>query len=136
MISTMRKAKRVKLEAGLMKISYCQWERDLLMTLSVIFYPYHFVRIILSIPFCPIPFCPIPFCMHTILSIPFCPYHFVCIPFCPNHFVHTILSVYHFVHTILSVYHFVRAILSGTILSGHRQNESFALQKVIESSLN
>ena len=39
---------------------------------SIIFYPYHFVRTILSIPFCPIPFCP-----HTILSIPFCPYHFV-----------------------------------------------------------
>src|SRR6218665_1685461 len=33
---------------------------------------YHFVRTILSIPFCPIPFCP-----YTILSIPFCPYHFV-----------------------------------------------------------
>src|SRR6218665_493939 len=35
-------------------------------------YPYHFVRTILSIPFCPIPFCP-----YTILSISFCPYHFV-----------------------------------------------------------
>src|SRR6218665_658783 len=35
-------------------------------------YPYHFVRTILSVPFCPIPFCP-----NTILSIPFCPYHFV-----------------------------------------------------------
>src|SRR6218665_3705892 len=33
---------------------------------------YHFVRTILSIPFCPMPFCP-----YTILSIPFCPYHFV-----------------------------------------------------------
>src|SRR6218665_3645643 len=33
---------------------------------------YHFVRTILSIPFCPMPFCPC-----TILSIPFCPYHFV-----------------------------------------------------------
>src|SRR6218665_2939639 len=50
---------------------------------------YHFVRTILSIPFCPMPFCPC-----TILSIPFCPYHFVC-------------------------YHFVRTILSATILSGH-----------------
>src|SRR6218665_3492669 len=53
-----------------------------LMTLSVIFYPYHFVRTILSMSFCPIPFCPytilsIPFCLYTILSIPFCPYHFV-----------------------------------------------------------
>src|SRR6218665_1576735 len=37
------------------------------MTLFVIFYPCHFVRAILSIPFCPC----------TILSIPFCPYHFV-----------------------------------------------------------
>src|SRR6218665_1133024 len=35
-------------------------------------YPYHFVRTILSVPFCPIPFC-----LYTILSIPFCPYHFV-----------------------------------------------------------
>src|SRR6218665_3415151 len=42
------------------------------MTLSVIFYPYHFVRAILSIPFCPMQFCP-----YTILSLPFCPYHFV-----------------------------------------------------------
>src|SRR6218665_2878221 len=49
------------------------------MTLFVIFYSYHFVRTILSMPFCPIPFCP-----YTILS-------------------NTILSVYHFVHTILSV---------------------------------
>src|SRR6218665_3712796 len=40
--------------------------------LSVTLYMYHFVRTILSIPFCPIPFCP-----YTILSIPFCPYHFV-----------------------------------------------------------
>src|SRR6218665_1301954 len=42
------------------------------MTLSVVFYPYHFVRTILSMPFCLITFCP-----YTILSIPFCPYHFV-----------------------------------------------------------
>src|SRR6218665_3674306 len=35
-------------------------------------YPYHFVRTILFVPFCPIPFCP-----YTILSISFCPYHFV-----------------------------------------------------------
>src|SRR6218665_3029945 len=35
-------------------------------------YPYHFVRTILSVPFCPIPFCP-----YTILSISFCSYHFV-----------------------------------------------------------
>ena len=42
------------------------------MTSFVIFYPYHFVRTILSMPFCPIPFC-----LYTILSIPFCPYHFV-----------------------------------------------------------
>src|SRR6218665_1382944 len=37
---------------------------------SIIFYPYHFVRTILSIPFCPIPFCP----YH------FVPYHFVLKP--------------------------------------------------------
>src|SRR6218665_693927 len=43
------------------------------MTLSVIFYPYHFV---------------LPFCPYTILSV----YHFVRIPFCPYHFVS-----YHFV---------------------------------------
>src|SRR6218665_2108995 len=42
------------------------------MTLSVIFYSYHFVCTILSIPFCPIPFCP-----YIILSIPFCPCHLV-----------------------------------------------------------
>src|SRR6218665_2129970 len=44
---------------------------------SKIFYPFHFVRTILSIPLCPIPFFP-----YTILSIPFCPYRFV-----PYHFV-------------------------------------------------
>src|SRR6218665_1173147 len=42
------------------------------MILSVPFYSYHFVRTILSIPFCPMTFCP-----YTISSIPFCPYHFV-----------------------------------------------------------
>ena len=45
-----------------------------LMILLLKSYPYHFVRTILSIPFCPIPFCP-----YTILSIPFCP-----LPFCPR----------------------------------------------------
>src|SRR6218665_856602 len=50
---------------------------------------YHFVRTILSIPFCPIPFCP-----YTILSIPFCPYTILSIPFCPYHFVR-----YHFVRS-------------------------------------
>src|SRR6218665_3818907 len=44
--------------------------------LSVTFYPYHFVRTILSVPFCPIPFCP-----YTILSMPFCPHHFLLEPF-------------------------------------------------------
>ena len=44
------------------------------MTLFVIFNPYHFVRTILSMPFCPIPFC-----LYTILSVPFCP-----LPFCPK----------------------------------------------------
>src|SRR6218665_398070 len=66
------------------------------MTLSVVFYPYYFVRTILSLPFCPIPFCPYHF-VRTILSLPFCP-----IPFCP----YTIFSIpffpYHFVR-----YHFV-----------------------------
>src|SRR6218665_2654836 len=76
------KSKGVKVEAGLIKKSHCQWERDWLMTLFVIFYPCHVVRAILSVPFCPIPFCP-----YTILSVPFCPYHFVrtilSVPFCP-----------------------------------------------------
>src|SRR6218665_2724472 len=44
------------------------------MTLSVICYPYHFLRAILSIH---VQFCLMPFCPYTILSIPFCPYHFV-----------------------------------------------------------
>src|SRR6218665_2913275 len=48
------------------------------MTLHVIFHPYHSVRTILAVPFCPYQF------VHTILS-------------------NTILFVYHFVHTILSV---------------------------------
>ena len=46
---------------------------------------YHFIRTILSIPFCP---------YH------FVPYHFVRIPFCPYHFVRGILS-----GTILSGHH-------------------------------
>src|SRR6218665_3493752 len=75
MINTHRKPKRLKVETGLAKkiilsmgveFMYC------LMILLLKSYPYHFVRTILSIPFCPIPFCP-----YTILSIPFCPYHFV-----------------------------------------------------------
>src|SRR6218665_21849 len=41
------------MEAGVMKKLYCLWDRDWLMTLSVIYYPYYFVR------------------------IPFWPYHFV-----------------------------------------------------------
>src|SRR6218665_2250272 len=68
------------------------------MTLHIIFHPYHSVRTILSIPFCPIPFCP-----YTILSIPFRPYHFV---------------QYHFVRIPFCPYHYVRTILSATILSG------------------
>src|SRR6218665_3119570 len=64
-----------------MKISYCQWEQDWLITLFIIFYLYHFVRTILSVPFCPIPFCP-----YTIYSIPFCPYHFVRCHFVRSHF--------------------------------------------------
>src|SRR6218665_1928146 len=44
------------------------------MILLLKYYPYHFVRTILSVPFCPIPFCP-----YTILSVPFCP-----LPFCPR----------------------------------------------------
>jgi len=42
-------------EAGLMK-KYCQWELDCLI--NSLFYPYHFVRTILSVTFCPLPFCP------------------------------------------------------------------------------
>src|SRR6218665_2186693 len=57
-----------------MKKSYCQIGVGLIDDLSVTFYPYHFVRSILSIPLCPIPFCP-----YTILSVPFCP-----LPFCPR----------------------------------------------------
>src|SRR6218665_2068353 len=58
------------------------------MTLFVIFYPYHFVRTFLSMPFC-----------NTILSV----YHFV-------HAIlsNTILSVYHFVRIPFCPYHFVR----------------------------
>jgi len=42
------------------------------MILSAPLYSYHFVRTILSIPFCLMTFCP-----YTILPIPFCQYHFV-----------------------------------------------------------
>src|SRR6218665_4163039 len=48
---------------------------DRLMILSVPFYSYHFVRTILSIPFCPMTIDT--FCPYATLSIPFCPYHFV-----------------------------------------------------------
>src|SRR6218665_2228017 len=53
---------------------------------------YHFVRTILSIPFCPIPFCP-----YTILSIPFCPYHFV-----RYHFVRSPFNVVQPQHIVCS----------------------------------
>src|SRR6218665_3074466 len=71
------------------------------MTLSVIFYPYHFARAILSIPFCPMPFCP-----YTILSIPFCP-----LPFCPvTEYKVISLTISHITHfnppnTHTSVFH-------------------------------
>src|SRR6218665_516123 len=57
------------------------------MTLFVIVYPYHSVRAILSMPFCPVPFCP-----YTILSIPFCPYHFVRYHFVlePHIYIHVV----------------------------------------------
>ena len=48
---------------------------------------YHFVRTILSIPFCPIPFCP-----YTILSIPFCPYHFVRSPITVHRVIFSLLG--------------------------------------------
>ena len=45
------------------------------MILSAPFYSYHFVRTIVSVPFCPMTFCP-----YTILSVPFVRYHFVLEP--------------------------------------------------------
>src|SRR6218665_3993770 len=45
------------MEAGLMKKSHYQWDLDCLINSR--FYPYHFVRTILSVTFCPLPFCPI-----------------------------------------------------------------------------
>src|SRR6218665_275770 len=52
------------------------------MILSISFYSYHFVRAILSIPFCPMIFCPYTiFSICIILSVPFCP-----LPFCPRTF--------------------------------------------------
>src|SRR6218665_1454123 len=79
---------------------------------------YHFVRTILSVPFCPyhfvqwhfvrIPFCPYHFVQWHFVRIPFCPYHFpqwhfVHIPFCPYHFVQ-----WHFVRIPFCPYHFVQ----------------------------
>src|SRR6218665_2004310 len=69
-------------------------------------YPYHFVRTILYVPFCPIPFCP-----STILSIPFCPYHFV---------------RYHFVR---SPYHCMLA-GEGKISSNMTTSEFYRTQKL------
>src|SRR6218665_1157544 len=87
MINTHRKPKRLKVETGLankiilsmgVELMYC------LMILLLKSYPYHFVRTILSIPFCPIPFCP-----YTILSIPFCP-----LPFCPRTMITSAVCVF------------------------------------------
>jgi len=41
------KPKLVSMEAGLMRKSYCQWELDCFI--NSWFYPYHFVRTILSV---------------------------------------------------------------------------------------
>jgi len=41
-----------------------------IVDLSVTFYPYHFVRTILSIPFCPIPFCPYHFVRYHFVFAP------------------------------------------------------------------
>jgi len=46
------KPKGVKMEAGLMKKSHCQWKIDWW------FYRYRFIRTFLSESFCPLPFCP------------------------------------------------------------------------------
>src|SRR6218665_1230247 len=69
MVCTWRKAKGVKLEAGLMKKIILSIGVGLIDDLSVTFYPYQFVRTILSIPFCPIPFCPYHFVrFHFVLE--------------------------------------------------------------------
>src|SRR6218665_1297365 len=50
--------------------------------LSVTFYPYHFVRTILSIPFCPLPFCHrTPFYSHRQLFSKIDTLHSKCTPF-------------------------------------------------------
>jgi len=45
-INTLRNPKGIKVEAELMKESSCQWKLDWLIAWS--FYPYHFVRTILT----------------------------------------------------------------------------------------
>src|SRR6218665_3974325 len=80
------------------------------MTLFVIFNPYHFVRTILSMPFCPIPFC-----LYTILSIPFCPYHFVRYHFvlephpCFNSNIH--LYIYPCITACIYIYSFIHSFI-------------------------
>ena len=77
-INTQRKPKGVKVEAGLMKHHVVSWSGiGRMMILSIPFYPYHCVRTILSVQFCP---------------IPLCPYAFLFIPACSYNFVRTILS--------------------------------------------
>src|SRR6218665_1185173 len=77
MISTYRKAKAVKVEAGLMKKIILSMGAGLIDD---------FIRNILSAPFCPCHF------VHTIFSnaifvrIPFYPYTILSIPFCPRTF--------------------------------------------------
>src|SRR6218665_520470 len=97
------------------------------MTLFVIFNPYHFVRTILSMPFCPIPFC-----LYTILSIPFCPYHFVRYHFvlephpCFNSNIHlyiypcitACIYIYIFIHSFIHSGHFYSAPSSPLLLRG------------------
>jgi len=74
---------------------------------------YHFVRTILSVPFCPKTFCPYhfvrtisskntlsvyhfgrsPLCPHSIMSVSFCPLPIFLVTICPYLFVRTILSI-------------------------------------------
>src|SRR6218665_418963 len=79
MISTYRKAKAIKVEAGLMKKIILSMGAGLIDD---------FIRNILSVPFCPCHFVhtilsnailSVYHFVHTILSVPFCP-----LPYCPR----------------------------------------------------
>src|SRR6218665_1324953 len=101
------------------------------MILSVSFYSYHFVRAILSIPFCPMIFCPYTiFSICTILSVPFCP-----LPFCPRTFG-VLMKVFDLLYAYINLFHWKLAQVTMYVVNHNAYSTSKCLQTPQEQLLH